>query len=710
MKTVINTICIFLSALALQAQSTIMPAHTKAAIEVISADLGSHRNIPSQKVLDFYPIYRTQGKYQIAVLCKVNDQFDKAQAMRDGLDVGAVIGKIASMRMPVEYLTEAFSYPGIEYLEVAEKIHPELDGSLVDAKVNLVHQGIDLPQAYTGKDVLIGIVDWGFDYTHPTFYDTSLNANRILAAWDQEKVMGTPPDGFSHGAVYTDADQLAAAQSDTVSNTSSYHGTHVAGIAAGSGGGTIYRGAGFESNLLFSQMRRDASSSLDAFQWMYNVAQAEGKRLVINNSWGSYRTNPLDGTSLISQAIDEMTELGVVFVFSAANNGGINFHLKKTFDHDSVRTRVMGFDYASDGDLWGQTVSMWGEAGHPFTIQYRVMNSSNEIIAVSEFFNTNAAPAYVDTFFVIDEDTVFYNVTTDAAHPLNNRPQMTLNLRHTNTSFRSIIYAAAESGTLHMWNSRYTIFGGGNTGKGFTAPVAGYALGDRNYGIGHPGLTSRVITTAAHITNSGLASFTSYGPRMDELPKPDISAPGQDILSALNSFAPESFIAAASTTFNGKEYEFVRLSGTSMSAPMVTGIVSLILQADPTLHPTEIKTLLRNTAREDNHTGAIDPEGHVRWGQGKADAHAALLQLLDPSATANFSADRIQIYPNPASDELRIEGDLNGNELFTITDLFGRIVMQGVIMNSISISALPNGLYFLTIPQSVLQPAIFVKE
>jgi subtilisin family serine protease len=75
---------------------------------------------------------------------------------------------------------------------MAEKLEPELDGAVKDIRADLVHKGEGLPQPYTGKNVIIGIVDWGFDYTHPTFYDTTLSHSRIIAAWDQEKVIGTP--------------------------------------------------------------------------------------------------------------------------------------------------------------------------------------------------------------------------------------------------------------------------------------------------------------------------------------------------------------------------------------------------------------------------------------------------------------------------------------------------------------------------------------
>ena len=243
-------------------QNVIMPAQTLAAIAQIRESFQQDRGKPDQAMLDFYPIYPTAQGYQVAVLCKVNTHFNPDQARQDGMDVGTVIGKIASMRIPLSMLHEDFSYPGIEYLEVAEKVGPELLEALKDIRADLVHKGVDLPQPYTGKDVLIGIVDWGFDYTHPMFYDTTLDHTRIMAAWDQVKIIGTPPDGFSHGALHTGADELLAAEHDTLSPLTDYHGTHVAGIAGGSGGGTIYRGVGFESNLLFSQMRNDVTSAM----------------------------------------------------------------------------------------------------------------------------------------------------------------------------------------------------------------------------------------------------------------------------------------------------------------------------------------------------------------------------------------------------------------------------------------------------------------
>ncbi len=688
-------------------QAAIMPAHTLSAIHAIQKDLNYNRSIPSQKILDYYPVYKIGSQYHVAVLARTNSHFNKEQAIADGIDVGAVIGTIVSMRIPIYLFHEGFSYPGIEYLEVAERISAELDKALIESHVNLVHQGVGLPQSYTGKNVFIGVVDWGFDYTHPMFYDTSLTYSRIFAACDQVKINGTPPPGFSHGAYYGDVDQLATAQSDTFSIVSDYHGTHVAGIAGGSGAGTKYRGVGIESDLLFSQMRNDASSSLDAFQWMYETAQAAGRRLVINNSWGGYRTFPLDGTSLVSQAIDELSDLGVVFVFSAGNNGDTNFHLRKSFTNDSVQTRIMGFDYVNDQELWGQTVTMWGEPGHPFETKLRIMDATNTIVGETALFYTDTSAAFTDTFLIIGADTVFYQFVLDAAHPLNGRPQMTLNVKNKNAALKKILFAKAADGTVHFWNTRLTIYGGGNWGFGFTAPIAGYVNGDKNYGIGHPAVTSSVITTAAHQTNFHLTTFSSYGPRMDGFQKPDLSAPGQDICSSFNYFARENVTAVTQVPFNGKNYEFIRLSGTSMSAPMVTGAIALLLEANPSLNPAEVKDIMLSTALTDGITGDIGPDGHVRWGHGKLDALAAI-QSQTNTSVEKISYGKHYAYPNPAHDKIFVSMELTGDEIFKLNTIDGTQITHGHFTGIMDVSHIPDGIYILTIKNSAISESMLV--
>jgi subtilisin family serine protease len=244
----------------------------------------------------------------------------------------------------------------VNYIEIAERIQPENNKMIRDVRADSVWNGFNLPKGFTGKNVLIGVTDWGFDYTHPMFMDTALSKTRIRAAWDHFKQTGAKPTGFDYGVVYQTPSDLATAQSDTAGTYYDYatHGSHVAGIAAGSGAGIGYRGVAFEAEFLFNSIQLDVGAAIDAFTWMQEIAQKDKKRLVINMSWGLYYLGTMDGTSILSEVIEEMSKEGVVFVTSGGNNGGVNFHIKKDFNNDSLRSRINFYGYSLHPSMWGQ--------------------------------------------------------------------------------------------------------------------------------------------------------------------------------------------------------------------------------------------------------------------------------------------------------------------------------------------------------------------
>ena len=78
------------------------------------------------------------------------------------------------------------------------------------------------------------------------------------------------------------------------------------------------------------------------------------------------------------------------------------------------------------------------------------------------------------------------------------------------------------------------------------------------------------------------------------------------IAAALSSFTDGQYTSIGSVEFNNKIYRFARLSGTSMAAPMVTGVAALILDAHPNISASTVKDVeLLQTAREDNKTGIL---------------------------------------------------------------------------------------------------------
>ncbi|MFT6324839.1 MAG: subtilisin family serine protease, partial [Halieaceae bacterium] len=301
------------------------------------------------------------GIQYISTLAKVNNRF-KASDLPPSVILGSQIGDIITLKIPLNQAQLIHDLVNVDYVELSAKISPTITNAVKDLRADSVHAGINLHNSYTGKNVLIGVTDWGFDYSHPMFYDTALSNTRIVAVWDQFKTSGPAPASYAYGTEYVGETELLAAQSDTACSYYDYatHGSHVAGIAGGSGAGIGLRGVAFEANYLFAALGLDVASGIDAVSWMKSVADAEGKRLVINMSWGLYYLGPLDGTSIISQAFDNLVNEGVIIVTSAGNNGNDEFHIKKDFNQDSVVTRINFYPYSAHASMWGQSVSMWG--------------------------------------------------------------------------------------------------------------------------------------------------------------------------------------------------------------------------------------------------------------------------------------------------------------------------------------------------------------
>lgn len=672
----------------------------------------------SEKALiDFYgkyPVYKTNSQLYISCLALANSKFSKLKTESNGILVGSETGNIVTLRVPFDKINHLNNLPGITYLEIAGKIKPHLDKAVKDTRVDSVWKSIGLPIPFSGKNVLIGITDWGFDYTNPMFYDTTLSHTRIFKAWDQYRQSGPPPPGSSYGTEISGESNLLNAQCDTFNVYQwATHGTHVAGICAGSGAGTVYRGVAYESEFLMTSILVDAAAVLDAYNWMYNTALAEGKRLVINQSWGLYWVGTLDGTSLLSQAIDYLSGLGVVFVSSGGNNGDVNFHLKHTFsvNSDTVKT-IIGFDnYAYYSNMWGQSVTIWGTPGEQFKLQLRVLNNSNQVLGQSSFFATNDTNQYQQGYITTGSDTVFYNLSCDSVNILNQRPHMRLRVRNLQTSTKKVaMYLTSPAGTIHCWNLIELTNDVGNWGSAFIAPGAGWKAGDYYSGIGEPSCTNSVISVAAHlsetvlpngnITGGTIATFSSYGPTYDGRLKPDISAPGQSVCSSVSSFTNQSLSGmVTSVNFNGRTYKFYRFSGTSMSSPMVTGIVALMLQANPSLTPADIKEIIKVTAREDIKTGDIPDTGSYRWGWGKIHAWKAV-KMAYASVDEKTMPNSVLVYPNPALKTIYFLGEHPGEVLsVSVYSLLGSEVLpeQLITDGKMDISRLNSGIYLLKI-------------
>jgi len=143
--------------------------------------------------------------------------------------------------------------------------------------------------------------------------------------------------------------------------------------------------------------------------------------------------------------------------------------------------------------------------------------------------------------------------------------------------------------------------------QGLVVCVAAGNSGPKKYTVGSPGAAEKVITVGAFadVGHSGfyIASFSSRGPTADGRIKPDVCAPGYKIMAA-----------RAGTT-----NQYVEYSGTSMATPFTAGTVALMLDANPSLTPAQVKSIFSTTSID------FGPSGKdVDYGWGRMDGYAAI--------------------------------------------------------------------------------------
>lgn len=662
---------------------------------------------PTKLLNTKYVLTNEHNKLYLSLVAKTKDGFSQEQIESFGGQAHVSVNGLAHLKLPLSKINKLKVLEDIEFASLSRKLKPCLDKALFDTHADSVHLGLgNLPQGYDGENILIGVTDWGFDYGSPVFYDSLLQETRILAAWDQYKLSGPSPDNFNYGTEFDTPNELNSVGSDTA-NIYSYstHGTHVASIAGGSSVGTAYKGIAPGVQFLFVTFLVDEGAVLDAWEWMYQKSVEEGKRLVINMSWGLYHLGSLDGNSVLSTAISAYTDLGVVFVNSGGNNGNVNFHLKHTFESDTIASRIQFYSYSANPNMWGQSIHSWGEVGQPFSNALEIKNTSGQVVAQTPYYSTQNTDTYIDTFLVNEIDTIWYNISADNMHPLNGRPHMRLRVKCTSSAYRVMFKSAANSGTVHNWNVTELTNDVGNWGMPFSAYGTGSMSGDNENGISEPSCADDVISVAAYAsgwvtptgvtTGGAMASFSSQGPRYDGLMKPDIAAPGVSIGAAISSYTDASFSSVESIEFNTRTYHFAKLSGTSMASPMVAGVAALLLQAKPELSATEVKQILLSTAREDNKTGDLPAEGDPKWGHGKVDAMAALREALELGLSQSNEASSFKVYPNPVRNKLYLDQLHNMSMKAILKDFSGKSREIEVDNGSIDCTEYSAGMYLI---------------
>jgi subtilisin family serine protease len=200
--------------------------------------------------------------------------------------------------------------------------------------------------------------------------------------------------------------------------------------------------------------------------------------------------------------------------------------------------------------------------------------------------------------------------------------------------------------------------------------------------------------------------FSSVGPTLDERIKPDICASGRNIISSYSSYYRETYPTATdydvvTTEVNGRIYPWHADSGTSMSCPVVAGIIALWLQAKPDLTRDDIMGILQRTSR---HPEEALSYPNNKYGYGEIDAYRGLLDILGVTAIKEIS----QHEPNDAriwadNGLLHLVFDNVPTKPVTVTiyTTGGSIVHQTTITTS-----QPN----ITMPLPILDKGIYIVQ
>ena len=270
------------------------------------------------------------GTKMISAFVAVDDNnFSALESL--GVKIEAKFNKLATTLIPVDKIEDVAALSNVTKIEVAEILEPQNDvqrtvTQAYDAMNNTSNaQALGLTSPYTGKGVILGVIDTGIDFQHIAFKDKNGN-NRIVRAY---KLSGSNSTSLT---TYSSASQISALTYDTNDGD---HGTHTVSTAGGSSvivsGSNVsvtddhtqatYGGMAPEADLVVAGLSSLYTTSIGtAIQNICNYADDQGKPCVISLSLGS-QVGPHDGTGSIASIVNQYAGNNHIIVYAASNDG-----------------------------------------------------------------------------------------------------------------------------------------------------------------------------------------------------------------------------------------------------------------------------------------------------------------------------------------------------------------------------------------------------
>jgi len=610
-----------------------------------------------------------------------------------GGKVGLILGDILTVSMPLDAVAVLENEPDIIYVEAAKPLSAKMNFARTVTFVDLVQSGSGTGGTpYNGSGVFVGVVDSGIDCQHADFF--SGTTPRIYAYWDQTASGdGVAEIAGTTGVEYTGADldidgACKNSPDDPASNSGGGHGTHVAGIAAGSN--STYTGVAPQSNLVVVKLDESGASGgtsgplatriLEGVQYIFKKAQSLKKPAVVNLSIGT-SLGAHDGTSLLEKGLDNLlmedttTEKQGRAIVNAVGNENAYYNRLATGNNNiggihAAISQSGGSSWAYEihstnataGLVGGTYVDIWLNADSSCSIGVNALYKDAHSLAVrmipvrAGYSNKNSPTKIGNVSMYVDfsENVSALNGMQHAVALIGTTSPLDPQIE--NYSYDLVFTGNCTGNAWIYYDSvAYNYFYNGHAGQIFNdgGVTYRYVAGDSNNTATIPSTATKVIAVGSFMARNtyvdindqvrslsygsatNISTFSSLGPTSEPISsnrryKPDIGAPGEPIISTLTT---QNTVSAS---LKGDATHW-KMQGSSMASPHVAGVVALMLNRNGCLHPSDIKTTLLETADRDSYTG---DRPNYAWGYGKVNAQSAV----------NSTEARICSPDNPAED------------------------------------------------------------